>query len=101
MAALAVKVLNLVPNGKFMRLFQLTSSINSKSFWKNLKITGLDHFVPLLEWLISLKGNSKLKARFPLIKGDQIKDFINKKSVAVITDMVFTPSMKSSAPYTF
>ena len=99
--ALAGKVLELVPNGRLMELFQVSKRINTKAFWENLKVADLAHFVTLLLWLKGLKASSGTTARLPLAPGDQLKDFINKRDDAVITNMTFTPSLKSSSTTDF
>ena len=99
--ALAGKVLELVPNGRLMELFQVSKYINTKAFWENLRVSDLGHFVTLLQWLKGLKASSGTTARLPLAPGDQLKDYINKRDDAVITNMTFTPSLKSSATTDF
>ena len=100
-AALAGRVLKLVPSGRFMELFQLSKSLNTLRFWKNVQISDLRHLASLLQWAIGLKANVGPRTRLPLVEGNQIKDFINRGSDVVISDMAFTPSLKSSTPQDF
>ena len=99
--ALAGKVLELVPNGRLMELFQVSKRINTKAFWENFKISDLGHLVTLLLWLKGLRAGLGKTARLPLAPGDQLKDFINKRDDTVITNMTFTPSLKSSSTTDF
>ena len=101
LTAMAGKVLDLVPGGRLMELFQLSKRINTKAFWKDLRITDLGRLDKLIDWVKGLKTGPGTTAKLPLIKGDQIQDFFNQDQNTNISDVVFTPLMKSSAPSDF